>query len=173
MAIYNPLTCYEPKLLVDFDDSETSAMIFMEESGDIDTEPSYLCDAELDDEIIGKALSSPLFIQESPFTHTQVRADPYTNFVRVKKRKSRREMENERIRIFLERQKEHILADFRTEIQKHEFQADSDGRSIPELNGELSSLSEEKLIILLQVMNNSERSTTSSRTTIRTKSGSS
>ena len=37
-------------------------MIFWEESGDIDTEPSYLCDAELDDETIGK--SSPLFIQE-------------------------------------------------------------------------------------------------------------
>ena len=39
-------------------------MIFQEESIDIDTEPSYLCDAELDDETIGKALSSPLFIQE-------------------------------------------------------------------------------------------------------------
>ena len=41
-------------------------MIFQEESGDIDTEPSYLCDAELGDEIIGigKAPSSPLFIQE-------------------------------------------------------------------------------------------------------------
>ena len=39
-------------------------MIFQEESGDIDTEPSYLCDAEIDDETIGKALSSPLFIQE-------------------------------------------------------------------------------------------------------------
>ena len=39
-------------------------MIFQEESGDIDTESSYLCDAELEDETIGKALSSPLFIQE-------------------------------------------------------------------------------------------------------------
>ena len=39
-------------------------MIFQEESGDKETEPSYLCDAELDDETIGKALSSPLFIQE-------------------------------------------------------------------------------------------------------------
>ena len=39
-------------------------------------------------------------------------------------------MENERIRILLERQKEQILAKVRTEIQKHEFQADSDGRSI-------------------------------------------
>ena len=40
-------------------------MIFQDESGDKNTEPSYSCDAEeLDDEIIGKALSSPLFIQE-------------------------------------------------------------------------------------------------------------
>ena len=64
VAIYNPLTGYEPKLLDNFDHSETSAMIFQDESGDIDTEPSYPCDAEIDDEIIGKALSSPLFIQE-------------------------------------------------------------------------------------------------------------
>ena len=64
MAIYNPLTGCEPKLLDDFDHSETSAMILQDQSGDIHTEPSYSCDAELDDEIIGKALSSPLFIQE-------------------------------------------------------------------------------------------------------------
>ena len=64
MAIFNPLTGCEPKLLDDFDHSETSAMIFQDESVDIDTEPSYLCDAELDDETIGKALSSPLLIQE-------------------------------------------------------------------------------------------------------------
>ena len=48
-------------------------------------------------------------------------------------------MENERIRILLERQKEQILADVRTEIQRHEFQADSDRRSIQELNGILES----------------------------------
>ena len=105
MATYNPLTGYEPKLFDDFHYSETSEMIFQGESGDIDTEPSYSCDAELDDEIIGKALSSPLFIQEReepanrrqaytlmkkvccqlrPFSHTQVRGDPYTNSVRAK-----------------------------------------------------------------------------------------
>ena len=68
MAIYNPLTGYEPNQLDNqldnFDYSETSAMIFQDESGDIDTEASYSCDAELDDELIGKVLSSPLFIQE-------------------------------------------------------------------------------------------------------------
>ena len=64
MAIYHPLTDCEPNVLDDFHYSETSAMIFQDESSDIDTEPSYSCDAELDDETIGKALSSPLFIQE-------------------------------------------------------------------------------------------------------------
>ena len=48
-------------------------------------------------------------------------------------------MENETIRLLFERQKELILADFRAEIQKHEFQADSDRRSIQELNGIIES----------------------------------
>ena len=52
-AIYTPPTGYEPKLLDNFDYSETSAMIFQDEC-DIDTEHSYSCDAELDDETIGK-----------------------------------------------------------------------------------------------------------------------
>ena len=36
-------------------------------------------------------------------------------------------------------QKEQILADCRAEIQKHEFQADYDRRSIPKLNGVIES----------------------------------
>ena len=51
MTTYNPLTGYEPNVFDNFDYSETSAMIFQEESGDKDTEPSYLCDAGLFDEI--------------------------------------------------------------------------------------------------------------------------
>ena len=62
LAKNHPTTGYEPNVLDDFHYSETTEMIFQEESGDIDTEPSYLCDAELDDETIGKALFSPLFI---------------------------------------------------------------------------------------------------------------
>ena len=126
MAIYNPLTGYEPKLLDDFDHSETSAMIFQDESGDIDTEPSYSCDAELDDATIAKAPSSPLFIQEreepanrrqayhsheesllpaqSFFAHTST-GRPVYEPSSPQKRKSSRNMENERIRILLERQK--------------------------------------------------------------------
>ena len=38
MAIYHPLTGYEPNVLDDFHFSETSAMIFQDESGDADTE---------------------------------------------------------------------------------------------------------------------------------------
>ena len=47
-------------------------------------------------------------------------------------------MESERIRILFERQQKQILAEVRTEIQKHEFQADSD-LSIQELNGIIES----------------------------------
>ena len=126
-------------------------MIFQDESGDIDTELSYQCDAELDDEIIGKELSSPLFIQEreepanlrqayhsheesllpaeSFFAHTSTGRPVHE--LGSCKRKSSREMENETIRILLERQKEQILAEVRTEIQKHEFQADSDRKKYP------------------------------------------
>ena len=62
LAAFTPPTSYEPKLLDDFHFSETIEIIFQEESDD--AVPSYLFDAELDDETIGKALSSPLFIQE-------------------------------------------------------------------------------------------------------------
>ena len=58
MAIHNPLTSYEPNQL------DNSDYHFQNESVDIDTEPSYSCDAELDDELVGKTLSSPLLIQE-------------------------------------------------------------------------------------------------------------
>ena len=51
-----------PGLLGDFHYSETTEIFFQEQSSD--TVPSYSCDAELDDDTIGKALSSPLFIQE-------------------------------------------------------------------------------------------------------------
>ena len=50
-----------------------------------------------------------------------------------------RDSENEQIRILLERQKEQILADCRAKIQKHEFQADYDRRSVQKLNGVIES----------------------------------
>ena len=138
-------------------------MIFQEESGDKDTEPSYLCDADLDDETTGEALSSPLFIQEreesadrrqachsneesllpvqSFFAHTSTERPVHElrSLSSRSREKPSREMENETLRILLERQTEQILADYRAEIQKHEFQADSDRRSIQELNGIIES----------------------------------
>ena len=166
MAIHNPLTGYEPNqlnnLLDNFDYSEASAAIFQDESVDIDTEPSYSCDAELDDELIGKALSSPLFIQEreepadrrqayhsyeesllpaqSCFTRTRTGRpvfEPRSDL--SQERKSSREMENERIRILLERQKEQILAEVTSEIQKLELQAESDKKNFQELSGIIES----------------------------------
>ena len=158
--IHNPLTGYEPNLLDNFDYSETSAAILQDESGDIDTEPSYSCDAELNDEIFGKALSSPLLIQEreepanlrlayhfheesllpaqSFFAHTRT-VRPVFEPSSSQKRKSGREMEHETIRILFERQKEKILAEVRIETQKHEFQAKSERRSGQELSGIIDS----------------------------------
>ena len=51
----------------------------------------------------------------------------------------RQNSESEQIRTLLERQREQILADFRAEIHKHEFQTDSDRRSIQELSGIIES----------------------------------
>ena len=121
VAIHNPLTGYEPKLLDNFDNSETSAAIFPDESGDIDTDPSYLCDAELDNVTIRKSLSSPLFTQEreepvnlrqayhsheesllpaqSFFTRTSTVRPVYeTSSDLSQKRKSSRDLEKGRIR---------------------------------------------------------------------------
>ena len=128
----------------------------------MDTEPTYLCDAELDDETIGKALCSPL---HSGARRTSDRRQAYHSHESLlpaqslsvcdarterpvhelsspgsrSREKPRRDSENEQIRILLERQKEQILAVFRAEIHKHEFQADSDRRSIQELNGIIES----------------------------------
>ena len=55
LAEFTPPTGYEPKLPDDFQYSETTEIIFRDESGDKDTVLSYLGDAELDDETIGKA----------------------------------------------------------------------------------------------------------------------
>ena len=170
LAGYTPHTCYEPQLLDDFHYSKTSAMIFQDESGDIDTEPSYSCDVELDDEI----LSSPLFIQEweEPANLRQT-CQSHEQSLLPAQRKSSREMENERIRILLERQKEQILADVRTEIQKHEFQADSERRSIQELNGIIESQRKRDRSTSCRWRTTSTRSTTSAWTITGTKSGSS
>ena len=113
---------------------------------------------------IGRALSSPLFTQEREETaghrqayhsreeswlssqsssvgHVRTRrlvSDQFDSLI-SNVRDPCRGSGNEQIRILLERQKEQILADCRAEIQKHEFQADYDRRSIQKLNEVIES----------------------------------
>ena len=75
----------------------------------------------------------------SPVSHTQVRRDPYTNLVRAKNESQVAKWQTKESGFSLKDKKEQILAEVRTEIQKHEFQADSDRRSIQELNGIIES----------------------------------
>ena len=143
VAIQIPLTGYEPKQLDNFDYSETYTAIFQNESVDMDTEPSYSFDAGITTVLLRSGEDTAnlrqtyhsheesLLPAQSFFTRTSTRRpvnEPGSDL--CQKRKSSRDMENERIRILLERQKEQILAEVRSEIQKHELQADSDRRSI-------------------------------------------
>ena len=50
-------------------------------------------------------------------------SDEFGSLISNVRENPRRDSENEQIRILLERQKEQILADYRAETQKHEFQA--------------------------------------------------
>ena len=114
-------------------------------------------DSEISDYTIGRPLSSPLFTQEreNPASHRQVHhslneslSSQSSSVGHVRKggpvdelssrssgvsENPSRDSENEQIRFLIELQKEQILADFGAEIQKHEFQADYDRRSIPKL----------------------------------------
>ena len=66
--------------------------------------------------------------------------------------------EDEQIRILLERQKEQMLADCRAEIQKHEFHANYDRRSIQKLN-------ENDRVAARRTSSRSSRRTSSTRST--------
>ena len=57
-----PVTGYEPNFFDDYHYSETTEIFLQEQSSD--TRPSYLHDAEISDDTIGRALSSRLFTQE-------------------------------------------------------------------------------------------------------------
>ena len=129
-----------------------------------DTRPSNLHDSEISDDTIGRALSSPLFTQEREepagrrqayhsleesllssqpssvghFRTGRPISDQFDSVIPYV-RDPCRDSENEQIRILLERQREQILADCRAEIQKHEFQADCDRRSIQESSGVIES----------------------------------
>ena len=150
-------------MIDNFDYSETTEIFFQEQSSD--TRPSNLHDAELDDETIGRALSSPLFSQKredaasrrqayhspdeglsssqsSSVGHVRTGrlvASQFDSLIPNVTENPCRGSENEQIRILLERQREQIVADFQAEIQKHEFHADCDRRSIQKLNEVIES----------------------------------
>ena len=159
LAENDPLTGYEPN---DYHFSETTEIFIQESSSD--SRPSNLHDSEISDYTIGRALSSPLFTQEreDPASRRQayhtpdeglsssqssvghVRtgrlvSDEFGSLISNVRENPRRDSENEQIRILLERQKEQILADCRAEIHKHDFQADSDRRSMQKLSGVIES----------------------------------
>ena len=122
-----------PKFFDDYQFSETTEIFIQEQSSD--TVPSYLHDAELSDETIGRALSSPLFTQEreeqagrrqaynssedsllssQSLSVGHVRTGRPVHELSSLSSRSRenpcRDSENEQIRILLERHKEQILA---------------------------------------------------------------
>ena len=138
MAENNPLTSYET----------TTSDIFIQESSS-DSNPSRLHDLEFDDHTIGGVLPSPLFQKrEDPASRSQVHHSPdeslsssqsssvghvrtgrpvfneFGSLISNVRKNPRRDSENEQIRILLERVKEQTLAEYRAEIEKHEFQAD-------------------------------------------------
>ena len=140
VAVHNPLTGYEPNQLDNSDYSETFAVIFQNESFDIDTEPSYSCDAELDDGLIGKAVSSPLFTHEREETANlrQTYHSPEESllpaqsfFTRTSTRRPVYEpssdlSQNENQVATWKTSKSGFSWKVRSEIQKHELQAESD-----------------------------------------------
>ena len=156
LANNGPFTSYETNFF-DYHYSWTTA-IFLQESSS-DTRPSYLHDAEISDDTIGRALSSPLLTQEreepagrrqayhsleesllpsQSLSVSQVRTcrpvHELSSLSLTVRENPSRDSENEKIRILLERQEEQILADCGAEIQKHEFQADDDRRSVQKLH---------------------------------------
>ena len=152
LAQYDPLTGYEPN---DNHISETTERYIQESTGENGSLNSH--DLGYGEYTNGMALSSPLFTQEreddarayhsnheglsssqsSSVGHRTARpvVEQFDSQISNVRENPRHSSENEQIRILLERQREQILADCQAEIRKHEFQADSDRRSIQELSG--------------------------------------
>ena len=162
MAENNPLTGYEPNLIDNYHISETTDIFIQESSRD--GNPLNLHDLEFHDCTIGRALSSPLFqeredpasrkqvyhsldesllsSQSSSVSHVRTGRPVFNEFgslISSGRENPRRDSENEKIRILLERHGEQTLADYRAKIQRHEFQADYDRRSIQKLNAVIES----------------------------------
>ena len=162
LAEHDPLTGYEPNDCHILEATEP----YMKESSVENGSPN---DFEYDDVTIGKALSSPLFTQEREDDASRRRAyhsqdeglssslsssvshdrterpvvKPFDTQIPYVREIPSHSSESEQIIILLERQRERILPDCQAEIQKHEFHADYDRRSIQKLNGKVESRKEE------------------------------
>ena len=79
--------------------------------------------------------------QLSPFSHVQVRGDPCTNQGQICLENGNQvaSWKTSESGFSLKDKEEQILAEVRTEIRKHELQAESDKRSIQELTGIIDS----------------------------------
>ena len=112
-------------------------------------------DAEIDDEHTRNSLASPLYLQEREASasllqvyHSQKRklvSRCTVNFSKYgetvawmsQKRKSNQELDNCQFRIILEREKEQLLAEAKSEILRHEYRADLAENDICELKRQL------------------------------------
>ena len=121
------------------------------------------------------SFSSRKFVTSSVLFHTNKNGETRvrTRFKFVSKTEIKSRPGNKQIRILLERQKEQILAEVRSEIQKHEMQADSDRRSIQELDWNYSFSANGNWSYYDTWWAIQARSIATSRRNIRTKSGSS
>ena len=174
LAENDPLTGYEPN---DLHTSETTDIFIQESSGD--NRSLNLHDLDFDDYTIGMALSSPLSTQErdaasrrqayhsldeglsssqsSSVGHVRtgrLLADQFDSLIPNVRENPCRGSENGQIRNLLEWQSESRFSlIFQAEIQKHEFQADYDQRSIQKLIGVIESQRGE-IIVLIKETNN-------------------
>ena len=160
--------------------SQRPTELFIQESSD-ENRSLNSHDLEFDDYTIGMALSSPLFTQEREDAASRRQAShspdesllpaPSLSVCHVRTGRPTHERsspgssirenpcrgsENEQIKILLERQREQILADFRAEIQKHEFQAEYDRRSIQKLNEAIESQRGEIYVLIKETNNFNE-----------------
>ena len=140
LAEFTPPTGYEPKLLDNFHYSETTEMISSRRNPATKKRSSRTCvmrnstmrssgkrylhhcsfrreeNQRIEDKLI--TLMKKVYFQLSPFSHVQVRRDPYTNRVRLQNGNQVATWKTKESGFSL-KDKEQILAEIRSEIQKH------------------------------------------------------
>ena len=143
-----PLTGYEPNPFDDFHYSETTEIFLQEQSSD--SRPPNLHDLEISDDTIGRALSSPLFIQEreEPADRRQAYYSPEESLMssqsvgHVRTGRPVNELSslssNVRENPVATQKKSKFSLNAEQKF-RNEFQADYDRRSVQKLNGIIES----------------------------------